>query len=489
MKRRDFIKHSLLGVGGISLFGTSCVKAGINISNETLKVRAGNKLPNMILCMCDDLGWGDVGYHNTASKVKTPCLDDMAKRSMQFSRFYAGAPVCSPTRGSCITGRHPYRYGVTYANVGKMKDEEITLAEALKPLGYRSGHFGKWHLGTLTTEMRDSNRGTVGNTADYSPPQDNGFDVCFSAEAKVPTWDPMYKVGTTDYSNPANYFGTRYWREDGTFVPQDSEALRGANARVIMDQAIPFIQDAVAKDKPFLAVIWFHAPHYPYVAGPDYKALYSDLSEDEKNYYGCITQVDEQMGRLRNELQNLGIAENTMLWFTSDNGPEQAFTTPGSAGPYRGTKRWLYEGGVRVPGLLEWPDKIKKHSVMDMACSTCDYFPTSMEIAGYTMKGQPEPIDGVSLLPLINGTMTQRPTPLGFQTSDGHGDQRALIDNQYKLYSKDNGATYELYDIINDPYETTDIASQHPDVVASMEQTLENWIASCANSSAGNDYS
>jgi arylsulfatase A-like enzyme len=473
MERREFIKKTLLGIGGASFLGNSILQAGINLSNNTLKVRAGNKRPNIILCMCDDLGWGDVGYHHTTSPAITPCLDDMAKRSMQFSRFYAGAPVCSPTRGSCITGRHPYRYGVTFANVGKMKPQEITLAEALKPIGYRTAHFGKWHLGTMTTVMKDSERGNVGLTDIYSPPWDNGFDVCFSTEAKVPTWDPMYTPGTT------NFFGARYWREDATFVPVNNSELRGDDSRVMMDKAIPFIQDSVAKDKPFLAVIWFHAPHIPYVGGPAYKAMYPGMTTDQQNYFGCITAMDEQVGRLRKELRTLGIADNTILWFTSDNGPEDG--TPGTTGGFRGRKRSLYEGGVREPGLLEWPDKIKKHS--------CDFFPTMMEIVGYKMKGQPMPIDGISLLPLINGEMTSRPMPIGFQSVDtGLPNQRSLTDNQYKLYRPDTGAPYELYDIINDKYETTNIASQHPDIVASMTQALDNWIASCANSNAGNDY-
>jgi len=471
MKRREFIKSAAVALGGIITSGC------ISNSAKNIKCHSMNRSPNVILCMCDDLGWGDVGYHGTNSEIKTPNIDKMATNSLQFGRFYAGAPVCSPTRGSAITGRHPYRYGIVDANKGHMKTQEVTLAEALKTQGYTTGHYGKWHLGTLTTEIKDANRGKPGNIIDYSPPWDNGFDKCFSTESKVPTYDPMYSIGST-----TEFYGTRYWKEDGTFVPQNAQELKGDDSRVIMDQAIPFIQSAVKQQTPFLAVIWFHTPHLPFVAGAKYKAMYSNLSEDKQAYYGCITAMDEQMRRLRKELQQLGIAENTLLWFTSDNGPEKG--TPGTTGGFRGRKRSLYEGGVRVPGLLEWPAQIKSHRATQVPCSTSDYFPTVMDILGFRLTGVPEPIDGISLIPLIKGQMDSRPVPIGFQFQS----QQSLTDNRYKLYSDDKGKTYELYDLTNDPYETSDIAAAHPDVVTSMKKTLDEWIESCQQSSNGNDY-
>lgn len=466
--RREFLKLS----------GAFTVAMALNACSSTaLSTSKPKNRPNVILCMADDLGWGEVGYHGKNPEIKTPNLDTMAASSLQFNRFYAGAPVCSPTRGSAITGRHPYRYGIVHANKGHMKSKEITLAEALKLQGYTTGHFGKWHIGTLTTEIKDANRGNPGDTSNYSPPWDNGFDKCFSTESKVPTYDPMYRVGST-----TEFYGTHYWKEDGFFVKPDSPELRGDDSHVIMDQAIPFIQNAAKQQTPFLAVIWFHTPHKPIVAGPKHKAMYSDLSKDKQAYYGCITAMDEQMGRLRKELQELGIGDNTLLWFTSDNGPENG--TPGTTGGFRKRKRSLYEGGVRVPGLLEWPAKIKSHRTTQVPCSTSDYFPTVLDILGFQLTGVPTPIDGVSLVPLINGEIDSRPVPIGFQSKD----QRSLTDNRYKLYSKDQGETYELYDLIEDPYETSDIAAAHPKIVASMKKTLEEWIESCQQSSNGNDY-
>ena len=432
--------------------------------------------PNVILAMTDDQGWGDTGY-NGHPILKTPTLDAMARAGIRFDRWYSGAPVCSPTRGSALTGRHPYRYGIFFANVGHMRKQEITLAEALKTQGYRTGHFGKWHLGTLTTKIKDSNRGRPGDAKHYSPPWDNGFDVCFSTEAKVPTCDPMLKPGTKQA------YGTHYW--DG---PEHRviENLEGDDSRIIMDRAVPFIRAAAKAGKPFLAVVWFHTPHLPVVAGPKHRKLYADQPEGAQHYLGCITAMDEQMGRLRNELRSLGVAEDTMLWFCADNGPEGRKKTPtnGSAGPLRGRKRSLYEGGVRVPGLLEWPAKVTKPRVVTTPCSTSDYFPTVLDALGFHMKGQPEPLDGVSLLPLIEGTMAERPRPVGFES----GGQVALIGNRYKIYGKGKSPKYELYDLIEDPGEKHDLAAEKPDIVKQMAATLEAWRRSCKGSLAGNDY-
>ncbi|MEJ2701445.1 MAG: sulfatase-like hydrolase/transferase [Sedimentisphaerales bacterium] len=441
------------------------------------KTKSTNK-PNIILCMADDMGWGDPGF-NGNSIIKTPHLDEMAKAGMRFTRFYSGAPVCSPTRGSCLTGRHPYRYGIFFANVGHMRKKEITLAEALKTQGYTTGHFGKWHLGTLTTTERDSNRGGPRGAEHYSPPWENGFDVCFSTEAKVPTWNPMKSPGS---DKP---YGTWYWKQDGT---KATENLKGDDSRIIMDRAIPFIRNAAGNHEPFLAVIWFHAPHLPVVAGARYRKLYSQYSEDEQHYYGCITALDEQVGRLRSELRALGIGDNTMLWFCSDNGPEgkdgKQGRTRGSAGAFRGRKRSLFEGGVRVPGLLEWPSRIRAGRITDVPCSTCDYFPTVLDVLGFRIKGQPEPIDGISLLPLIEAQMTKRPVPIGFESRN----QVSLTDNRYKIYSSDKGSNYMLFDLPEDPGETRDLAAEKPQIVEAMKTKLDKWRASCKDSLAGKDY-
>lgn len=454
--RREFFNHSTLIAGGTLL---SCMGSAENKSSTR---------PNIILCMADDLGWGDTGY-NGHPVLRTPHLDRMAEEGLRFERFYSGAPVCSPTRGSCVTGRHPYRYGIFHANEGHIKKEEVTLAEALKPLGYATGHFGKWHLGTLTTKIKESNRARPGDATHYSPPWENGFDVCFSTEAKVPTY---WKPG--DYDR----YGTHYWTGPEAMVP--AEEVQGDDSTLIMDRALPFIQKAAQENTPFFAVIWFHAPHLPVVSAPPY----TDGYEEHPDYHGCITAMDEQIGRLRSELDTLGIADNTMLWFCSDNGPEGDDAAPGTTKGLRGRKRDLYEGGVRVPGLLVWPDRIKSYRTVMAPCSTSDYFPTVMDVLGHQIpEMETRPYDGVSLLPLIDDNMNERPRPIAFESKGA----LALIDNRYKAI-RTPGGDYELYDLIEDPGEQHDIAADRPLIVESMRTRLAWWRNSCRHSLRGEDY-
>ncbi len=454
-------------------------------------VAAAPAKPNIILVMCDDLGWGDVGF-NGSRICKTPHLDAMAAHALKFNRFYSAAPVCSPTRGSVITGRHPFRYGIWTANTGRMKKEEVTLAEALGTQGYTTGHFGKWHLGTLTTKVKDANRGAPGKTKHYSTPAMNGFDVYFATESKVPTWDPMLVPGRFGADQSRRYgwipvrdrsmakrFGTRYWDGEEQTV---TDNLEGDNSRIIMDRALPFMEKAHRASKPFFAVIWFHTPHLPVVTGKKYRDLYRDRPLKEQLYYGAISAMDEQVGRLRSTLRRWAASENTMLWFASDNGPENR--TPGSPGSFRGRKRSLYEGGVRVPGLLEWPARIRTARSTDVPAVTSDYFPTVLDYLGFTTGGRVDPIDGVSLKPLIEGTMKERPRPIGFQTRG----MATLSDDRFKLVIQGKGQGVELYDLLADPSEKNDVASRHPEIVKEMTRQLRAWQESCARSSRGEDY-
>ncbi|QDV21544.1 Arylsulfatase [Gimesia panareensis] len=446
--------------------------------------------PNVILIMCDDLGWGDTGF-NGNTVIKTPHLDALAREGMILKRFYAGAPVCSPTRGSCITGRNPFRYGIVHANTGHMKPQEQTLAESLQAAGYRTGHFGKWHLGTLTKTVRDSNRGGPKGAAEYSPPWQNGFEVCFSTEAKVPTWDPMRKPKGKASSrgwaaleaNAASVpYGTHYWNQAGEMV---TDNLDGDDSRVIMDRAIPFLEQSAEEQKPFFCVIWFHTPHLPVVAGPKYRAMYADADLYHANYYGCITAMDEQVGRLRARLKALQADTNTMLWFCSDNGPEGNTKAPGSAGPFRGRKRDLTEGGIRVPALLVWPGKIKAGTTTDFPMVTSDYLPTVLSAAGLPVPAD-RPLDGINLLPVLEQGLTERTQPIGFQFQN----KAAWMTQRYKLLKtgKKRDVKYELFDLLADPDETNDVSDAHPKLKMKLMDQLEKWIHSCALSNQGNDY-
>ena len=284
-------------------------------------------------------------------------------------------------------------------------------------------------------------------------------------------WDP------TDDNEP---YGTAYWNEKGERV---TENLSGANSRVIMDRAIPFMRRAAEKEQPFFAIVWFHTPHLPVVAGPAYARMYAGEEKYTQHYRGCITAMDEQVGRLRTELRAMGVARNTMVTFCSDNGPEgKAGRAPGSAGRLSGRKRDLLEGGIRVPGLIEWPARIRSGNTTVPAV-TSDYLPTILEIIG----AQPvanRPLDGISLLPLFARKMSARNRPIGFQS----GGQVAWIEDRYKLYG--NGKKpLKLFDLTADSAERTDLAVEHPEIVQRMVTALKEWQASCKRSDAGGDYS
>jgi arylsulfatase A-like enzyme len=459
------------------------VLAPLHTSLRAEEPRAPSR-PNIILMMADDMGWGDPGF-NGNTIIKTPNLDKMAKAGLRFDRFYSGAPVCSPTRGSCLTGRHPYRYGIWTANEGHLRKEEISLPEALKTQGYTTGHFGKWHLGTLDPAF--SGKGAGRNAAkNFMTPAMKGADEWFATEYGVRLWDPF----TDAAANPYYHNGKL-----------ETENLAGDDSRVLMDRALPFIRKAATAKTPFFAVIWFHAPHEPVAAGPEYLKMYPGRDEGAQHYYGCITALDEQVGRLRKELRDLGVADNTMLWFTSDNGPEgntgDAGRQRGSAGPFRGRKRSLWEGGIHVPGLLEWPARIKPGTATTVPCSTLDYFPTTLDILGFKMSGQPEPIDGVSLVPLFEGKMTARPMPIPFETLGGTGSNNsrgsprmALVDNRYKLLTDMEGAGDKdlLFDLLADRSETKNLVADHADIVQAMKAKLATFRESCKRSFAGKDY-
>lgn len=418
--------------------------------------------PNIILAMADDQGWGDTSY-NGHRIVSTPHLDAMAKAAIRFDRFYSGAPVCSPTRGSALTGRHPFRYGIFFANADTGADapskyalpaREQTLPELLKPLGYTSGHFGKWHLGDFAGPQR-------------SAPTDNGFDEFFSTTRKVSTVNPE-----------------AYWTQNGRVAPAE---LEGDDSRILMDAAVAFIEKAAQRRQPFLAVIWFHAPHEPVVATERHRAPYTQYPGKPENYFGAIASLDEQMGRLRETLRYLKIERNTMLWYASDNGPEgdrQSTASPGSAGPFRGRKRSLFEGGIRVPALLEWPARFPVPKVIRAAASTSDYLPTILSALSQPL---PKELDGINLLPILDGKQRLRQSPLAFETiNDTRGSKKLCwIEDRWKLHSDLDGSEEMLFDLDADPTESNNLAPRLPRIVTALRAKLERWRASCTRSRQG----
>lgn len=471
--------------------------------------------PNIILCMGDDHGWDEVGYYGHPH-LKTPVLDEMAKNGLRLDRFYSAHPSCSPTRGSVMTGRHPNRYG-TFAPNYSMRPDEITIAHLLKKAGYVCGHFGKWHLGPVKANS-PTNPGAM------------GFDEWLSH-------DNFFEL------NP------ELSRNGGP-----PKRFPGESSEVVIEETIRFIEKAKRQQKPFLAVVWFGSPHEPYSGLEKDLALYRDLpktyagktfrltsnetgkpvtrplGEILQERYAEITAMDRAMGQLRDWLDKEGVRQNTLLWYCGDNG------TPGDGivtSPYRGRKGTMYEGGTRVPGIIEWPAKIKSPGVSHVNTVTSDMLPTLCDFVGVPLPGRP--LDGISLKPLLEGQLTERPEPIGFWTFNTRGDKqkmpylppnlqtgttplvkmmagrftrnftnfhhkritaddykgpRTLLDNRYKLVIHEKGASSqkELFDIRKDPGETMNLIEEKPEIAAELERKLRDWQQSVLNSLTGADY-
>ena len=428
--------------------------------------------PNVVLVMADDQGWGDTGY-NGHPDLKTPNLDDLAKCGLRLNRFYTAHFNCSPTRASVMTGRNPMRMG-TFSPGSPIRAQELTVAKVLQSAGYATGHFGKWHL--------NGKNGDKNTTA-------------IPGRAILAT-DPLNpgKLGFDEWVSADNYFDLDpVLGRNG--VP---EKFQGDGSDVTTDEALKFIRKQAAANKPFLTVVWFGNPHVPHLALPADKALYGKLSEGEQNYYGEITGVDRSVGRLRTALKELKLTDNTIFWYCSDNGGANG---PKSTGNLRGSKGTMWEGGLRVPGLVEWPARIPKPVVSDVPCCTLDMYPTILEATSTVAQNQIQPLDGVSLVPLFEGKTESRSKPIPFWTRGKNmGGHAVLLDWPYKLHlnpsqgkGKEKGkdetpSSIMLFDVSKDPKETTDLAAKEPERMAKMKTQLQEWQASVEKSLGGADY-
>lgn len=450
-------------------------------------VAVAEQRPNMIFVMTDDQGYGDVGFMGHPH-LRTPVLDQMAHQGLQMHRFYAAAPRCSPTRASVLTGRHPNRSGV-FSFGHALRPQEHSIATALREAGYRTGLFGKWHLGSVRAGQPTS-------------PDGHGFEVWSAA--------------------PNFYVNDPWFSRNGQPVQ-----VQGEGSAVTVAEAMPFIREAVQQGRPFFAVIWFGAPHTPHEATEELQALYPDLPRRLRNYYGEITGVDQAVGTLRQELRRLGIAENTLLIFTSDNGGQ-----PGDGAEHlglRGAKSEVWEGGIRVPAVVEWPGRIGP-GITHVPASTVDLYPTFLEIAGVCMPHE-RPMDGISLVPLFEGRMQKRPQPLGFweymarrgqrmrsdqilqqlfqqqqtggevrinegqllgpelayEEADDRPGHSVWMDNEWKLHRRPNGR-FLLFNLRHDQGEQHNVIEQHPDIADRMKRELNEWEESVIRSLRGADY-
>lgn len=442
---------------------------------------AAEKSPNIIMLMADDLGWGDVGF-NGNTKIMTPHLDELSASGIRFTQFYAAAPLCSPSRAACLTGRNPFRQGIYAAHTGGMRVAETTIAEILKENGYATGIFGKWHLGWIEPDQTES-RGH------YSPPWHHGYDECFVTKSAVPTWNPTKTPEDwTGFGSKkdGSWGGSRYLH-NGVIV---TDNLDGDDSRIIMDRAIPFIEKSVKNDQPFFATIWFHTPHEPVVAGPEYLAKYPGLPEEQQHLYGCITAMDEQIGRLISYLKDHKLDDNTVIFFTSDNGPSGPITRRGiaSAGPFRGTKHEVWEGGIRVPSLMYWNGQLEIGEC-HAALGAVDYLPTILDILNLP-EPKKGPIDGESMLPKLTGERTERENPLsfGYKRLYKNTEMYALIDGGYKLVIPKMGDQSFLFNIEVDSVEQNDLSETNAVLKNQMLLELDAILESWQYSDDGKDY-
>lgn len=409
------------------------------------------RTPNIILVMADDMGWGQTGYYNH-SVLKTPNLDAMAASGLRFDRFYAGAPNCSPTRASIMTGRSNDRTGVENHGFA-LRRQERTVAQVLREAGYATGHFGKWHLNGLRGP------GVPILAGDDHNPGEFGFDEWLSV---------------------TNFFD----RDPIMSRKGEVEEFEGDSSEIIVAEALEFIRRQARAEKPFFTVIWYGTPHSPFVAAAEDKAAFTDLDDASRNHYGELVAMDRSIGALRQGLRDLSIERDTLLWFCSDNGGLPNIK-PGTVGGLRGFKNSVYEGGLRVPAIIEWPARIPEGRVTSYPAVTMDIFPTLAAVTGLPEAVMISPRDGASLVPLFAGEPGKRDKPIPFR----HTGRAALVDNDFKLLTQEIGSgKYELYNLIQDPKETQNLIAAEPAVAERLRAHLEAWIRSVDSSVAGMDY-
>ncbi len=502
MKMRQLIEIAGLCAGVFCFCGITAVA-------ESESPRGSR--PNIILAMGDDHGWEETGY-NGHSQLRTPVLDEMAAAGLRFDRFYAAHPSCSPTRGSVMTGRHPNRYG-TFTPGMSIRPKEITVAHILRKAGYATGHFGKWHLGPV-------------KAASPTNPGVMGFDEWFSHD---------------------NFFELNPHMSRNGGPPRRYE---GESSQIIVDETIRFIGEAGKQGRPFLAVVWFGSPHEPYSGLAKDLALYDNLPNEyaEKTVsltsnetglrvkrplrdvlrerYAEITAMDRAIGTLREFLDREGLRQNTLIWYCGDNGTPRSGV---AESPLRGRKGQMFEGGIRVPGLIEWPARIEKPRATTVNAVTSDMLPTICELVGQPLPDRP--LDGISLVDLIDGKMKSRPSPIEFWSfatarrgkqpyidpklqegttptaklsagaltrnfrnnhhpsivEQDYSGERTILDNRYKLLIGRKGEV-ELFDLLNDPAETTNLADDQPATAKKLQRQMRQWQTSVLNSLMEADY-
>lgn len=433
---------------------------------------AAAERPNVVVILCDDLGYGDVGCYGHAV-IKSPRLDKLASEGIRFTDCYAAAPVCSSSRAGLMTGRCPARYGV-YDWIAKdhpmhLPKEEVTVATLLKQAGYATCHVGKWHLN--------------GKFATVEQPQPNhhGFDH----------WMSTQNNAAPSHENPTNFV-----RNGTPLGPQV-----GYSCDLAVKESIRWLRDLRDKARPFFLFVCFHEPHEPIASPPELVAQYPDArKEGEAAYYANVTNMDRAVGTLLDKLDELKLTDKTLVFFTSDNGPETLLRYPraksshGSAGPLKGMKLHLYEGGIRVPGILRYPPRVKAGQTVSEPVCSLDLLPTFCELAGAKLP-EGKPLDGESIALLLDGRPLERETPLFWHYFRSIGEPKAAMRvGDWMILGKWDGpqlgpggsvqhgdceiiksaklVSFELYNLKNDLAQQTDLAQMEPGKLKELSDLL-----------------
>jgi arylsulfatase len=428
-----------------------------------------NKKPNVIIIMTDDQGFGDLGI-NKNPNIITPNIDQFASESVQFDNFFV-SPVCAPTRASLMTGRYSLRTGVrdTYNGGAIMSNTETTIAEILKEADYSTGIFGKWHLG------------------DNYPfrPSEQGFD-----ESIIHLAGGIGQVGdfTNYYKGNTSYFDPILWKNN------KKNQYDGYCSDIFAENAVKFIEKN--KNKPFFCYLSFNAPHTPLQVPKKYYNMYKDLDpevgfmdeslaskmsekdkEDARRIYGMVTNVDDNVGKVLNKLTELGIEEETIIIFMTDNGPQQFRYNSNM----KGLKGTVYNGGTRVPFYIKYAEKFKNSKVISRMSAHIDILPTILELCNLKIPSDRK-IDGQSLVPLINSkpfndrhlfSYWTRRFPEKYINMSIQNDNYKLVgNNDYNGKIKD----FELYDLIADPLESKNVINQNIEIAKSFKIEMDNSI-------------
>ncbi|MFO0907392.1 MAG: sulfatase-like hydrolase/transferase [Isosphaeraceae bacterium] len=421
--------------------------------------------PNVVLILTDDQGTVDAGCYG-ARDLHTPAIDALARRGVRFTQFYAASPVCSPSRAGLMTGLYPVRAGVP-DNVSSTRGEagmpasRVTIAEVLAQAGYATGHVGKWHLGYTPETM----------------PGGQGFRRSFG-----------HMGGCID-----NYSHFFYWQgpnrhdlwRDGVEVQRPG----GFFPDLMVEEAGRFLEEN--RDRPFFLYFAMNMPHYPYQGEPRWLDRFASLPYPRNLYAAFLATLDERIGRLVDRIDALGLRERTLILFQSDHGhstEERAHGGGGSAGPFRGAKFSLFEGGIRVPAVASWPGHLPEGVVRGQLASSCDWLPTIATLCGVDTTRLE--LDGKSLVPVLKDP--QAPSPhdvVHWQVGRGPSAQWAVRRGDWKLIGNPLDTTAGparrmgpifLSNLASDPGEKENQADSHPDRVAELRELHETWTRAAA---------